>query len=488
MVPCVASWHVAAWCRYDADWVMGHTAGVRCVSVLPQSPVAASVGYDSTVRLWDLDRMLPLAASAPLGDTLRAVAGDWDFLAVGGTDCVVRVWPLAIGCPHFFDIDGLWDAAGALDCQAVEEEDPEQSGCRDQLKGSSSLPLGSPPYGKPPGSRALCSAPAVCSPAVPALLAAHSGPVSCLAVRHGAASAPRLFSGSWDRTVVCWDVGSAMVCPERVTVRGRERLRRVAAPRGSSDLVLAQYHHQDWVWSVAARRGHLFSTAGSAQYSWDAETGALLRVREGVHQGKALAVEASMAGHYVFTAGEDGLVQMFDERLKGRERRREGGEGVGAGGGSGGGERGKREEPVTSWLAHSAPVNSLAFEDPWLVSASSDGCCGVMDVGKTMRADRRHAKVAFPAVTGLAGGVRGSVTFEPLRRLGGAHASILSVDMGHERVVCGNTDSNIRVMDFRRAQGSSTEKEARQGHGHGKKGEGGSRRNRERRRGQQEVW
>ena len=40
---------------------------------------------------------------------------------------------------------------------------------------------------------------------------------------------------------------------------------------------------------------------------------------------------------------------------------------------------------VASWVPHSYPVYSLAFEDPWLVSASGDGKLAMMDVRKLLK-------------------------------------------------------------------------------------------------------
>jgi len=241
----------------------------------------------------------------------------------------------------------------------------------------------------------------------------------------------------------------------------------VGPPGSPRRLVLAQYHHQDWVWSVAARRGTLFTTAGSAQYSWDAETGRAAAAEGGGARGEGrLAVEASVAGHYVFTAGRTGLFRC-SMRGSGREKRRRGRRGWGEAGGGGGQARGAGD--VVAGPRRAGEL--AASRTPGWCRPRGTGCCGVMDVGRTMRADRRTPGWRSRAPWRGAGAGGAGPCWSPVV-LGGAHASILSVDMGHhERVVCGKI-YNIRVLDFQRAQGAGPEKEARQG-GRGRKGEGG---------------
>jgi hypothetical protein len=43
------------------------------------------------------------------------------------------------------------------------------------------------------------------------------------------------------------------------------------------------------------------------------------------------------------------------------------------------------DKPVASWVPHSCPVYLLAFEDPWLFSASGDGKLAMMDVRKLLK-------------------------------------------------------------------------------------------------------
>jgi hypothetical protein len=43
------------------------------------------------------------------------------------------------------------------------------------------------------------------------------------------------------------------------------------------------------------------------------------------------------------------------------------------------------DKPVASWVPHSCPVYSLAFEDPWLVVSSRNGQFALMDVKKLLK-------------------------------------------------------------------------------------------------------
>lgn len=58
---------------FKADLLHGHTAPARCVKILPGSNLVASGGYDRSMRLWDLDTGMPLAATAPLDDTVSGL-------------------------------------------------------------------------------------------------------------------------------------------------------------------------------------------------------------------------------------------------------------------------------------------------------------------------------------------------------------------------------------------------------------------------------
>ena len=154
--------------------------------------------------------------------------------------------------------------------------------------------------------------------------------------------------------------------------------------------------HRDWVWGIhCSQRGAahlLFSAAGKEVVSWDVEAGRAVRIREGLHGGKARAVQASVCGRFLFSGGADGLVHMMDERV-GCMRGSEGG----------------REGVVATWRPGSGgEINSLAFEDPWLVSAGADGVVALMDVRGAARDWKRRNG------TGVSGGCRGRHCVRPL--------------------------------------------------------------------------
>lgn len=354
--------------RYTTDMLHGHTAAVRAVRLLPAANLICTGGYDQVVRLWNLEEGLPVACSRSLGETIRAIAVDMTMLVVAGTASVVRVWRSTLGCPHLFDVGGLWNPS--------------------------------------PGRGAEFG------------LQGHTGPVTCLGLDEF-----HIYSGSWDMSVKVWS---------RTTLKCLHNLR-----------------HMDWVWSLVVRGGRVLSTAGSDVYRWDAETGRQLRVRTGVHSGQAYAVEGTRSGHIVFTGGEDGGVRMFDDRISRRKiSREELGEDCGAAGLPG------LREAVASWTPHSSAVYSLAFDDPWLVSASGDGSLAMMDVRQIM-------KRATGASKNSAGGnskwrrsgqylvSREGETHQ--RRLAGFHHIAYSVDLGSDRVVSGGEEKIVRIWDFSQA-------------------------------------
>jgi hypothetical protein len=68
----------------------------------------------------------------------------------------------------------------------------------------------------------------------------------------------------------------------------------------------------------------------------------------------------------------DGAIHMFEDRSPRRDISHSGDVVI-------------NDKPVASWVPHSCPVYSLAFEDPWLVSASRDGKLAMMDVRKLLK-------------------------------------------------------------------------------------------------------
>eukprot|EP00850_Spirogloea_muscicola_P007579 SM000038S14392 [mRNA] locus=s38:746019:747834:- [translate_table: standard] len=342
--------------RFRQDMLHGHTAAVRCLRMLPQANLAFTSGYDSTVRVWELAEGIPLAASRPLGETVRAVAADSTLLAVGATDAVIRVWRAATDCAHLFDVAGSRPSRSGEKVEGTEEE-----------------------------------------------LYGHTGPVSCLGL-----GSTCLFSGSWDMTARAWS-------------------------RTSLEVVRS-YNHRDWLWALAPRGARLLSTAGTDAYSWDVETGRLLRMRKGLHQGQAYAVEGSRAGHFVFTGGEDGVVHMFDERLPDRPGRAASDLAAAA-----------AKAAVRLWRPHTSAINALAFDDPWLVTASSDGTCAMLNVRHAMHG-ASSAKSKGPWEPCMA-----RQNEQVQRKLGSFQRSVYAVDIKGDKVISGGEDNYVRVFDFGQA-------------------------------------
>lgn len=133
--------------RFSIDALRGHTEAVRSVCLLQSAKLVFTGGYDSVIRIWDMVEGLALAASQPLGCTIRAIAVDSELLIAGGTDAFIQCWKVIDGNPHLFDI------AGSSMNHNFEFR-----------------------------------------------LWGHHGPITCLGLDSG-----RIYSGSWDMTVRVWD-------------------------------------------------------------------------------------------------------------------------------------------------------------------------------------------------------------------------------------------------------------------------------------------
>lgn len=236
------------------------------------------------------------------------------------------------------------------------------------------------------------------------LLRGHTGPITCLAV-----DSINVYSGSWDMSVRVWERNSFQ-CVHIV-------------------------RHADWVWSVVAKGRRIHSTAGSDAYTWDLETGELLRVRVGVHTGQVYAVAASQSGHFVFTGGEDGAVRMFDDRVSWRKNNKAETSSSPVGQGA-----------VAAWIPHAGPVYSLAYEDPWLVSASGDGLLAMMNVRQVIKRATANVRAGQRILQTVVS--KGETAH---RMLSGFNQSAYSVDIGADRVVSGGEERTVRIWDFSQA-------------------------------------
>lgn len=328
--------------RYSMDVLYGHTEAVRTVFLLASAKLIFTSGYDTVVRMWNMESGLSVASSKPLGCTIRAVAADTRLLVAGGTDGFIHCWRAVEGLPHLFEL----------------RSSQQNKNTEVRLWG-------------------------------------HDGPVTSLAL-----DLTRIYSGSWDTTVRVWDRHS-MKCT--VVLR-----------------------HSDWVWGLVPHDTTVVSTSGSNVYVWDTNSGNLATVVLNAHVGNTYALARSHTGDFIFTGGEDGSIHMYEivdgsyvtEALH-----------------------------VATWDPHSGPVYSLAFEFPWLVSASSDGKLALIDVRKLLRRSKRAiGKRATKAK------YSGEVNVEPPQRmLHGFKSNLFSVGIGADRIVCGGEEGVVRIWNFTEA-------------------------------------
>lgn len=132
--------------RFCIDVLHGHTEAVRCVFLLQTAKLIFTGGYDSAVRMWDMEEGLSVGVSRSLGCTIRAITADSELLVAAGTGDFLQCWRAIEGHPHLFDIAA-------------------------SLNHNSNFRL----WG-------------------------HEGPVTCLAL-----DSTRIYSGSWDTSVRIWD-------------------------------------------------------------------------------------------------------------------------------------------------------------------------------------------------------------------------------------------------------------------------------------------
>ncbi|KAK4407515.1 F-box/WD-40 repeat-containing protein [Sesamum angolense] len=135
-------------------------------------------------------------------------------------------------------------------------------------------------------------------------------------------------------------------------------------------------------------------------YIWDTDSGTQLAVTNSAHVGNTYALARSHTGKLLFTGGENGSIHMFEitRNVKCNMRR------------------------IATWIPHTGPVYSLAFEFPWLVSASSDGKISLIDVRKLLKTSRHSST-----------------------------QNTFKVAIGFDRIVCGGEEGVIRIWNFSQA-------------------------------------
>jgi WD40 repeat protein len=327
--------------RYSLDAMYGHTEAVRTVFLLASAKLIFTSGYDSVVRMWNMEAGLSIASSPPLGCTVRAVAADTKLLVAGVTDGFIHGWRAVEGLQYLFDLRGS------------QSQNTEFR------------------------------------------LWEHEGPITSLAL-----DLTRMYSGSWDMTVRVWD---------RFSLKCLKVLR-----------------HSDWVWGLVPHDTTVASTSGPDIYVWDSSSGNLMTIIRNAHVGHSYALARSHTGNFLFTGGEDGAIHMFEIASHCAET---------------------AVFKVATWIPHSGPVHSLAFEFPWLVSASSDGKLSLIDVRKLLKTNRSASGTRVSRAKHVS---RNSV--EPPQRMLHVHGkNLFSVDIGADRIVCGGEDGTVRMWNFSQA-------------------------------------
>jgi RNA polymerase sigma factor (sigma-70 family) len=97
--PTVRVWDVATGREEGAAPVAGHTGWVQAVAVLPGGKTAVSAGSDGAVIVWDVARGRELRRMEGHKERVHclAVAPDCKTIATGGRDKMVRLWDVATG-------------------------------------------------------------------------------------------------------------------------------------------------------------------------------------------------------------------------------------------------------------------------------------------------------------------------------------------------------------------------------------------------------
>lgn len=327
--------------RYSTDVLYGHTEAVRTVFLLASAKLIFTSGYDTVVRMWNMEEGLSIASSRPLGCTIRAVAADTKLLVAGGTDGFIHGWKAVDQLQHLFDLKGSQSHSSEF------------------------------------------------------RLWEHEGPITSLSL-----DLTRMYSGSWDMTVRVWD---------RFSLKCLKVLR-----------------HNDWVWGLVPHDTTIASASGSDVYVWDSSSGILMTIIHNAHVGNTYSLARSHTGNFLFTGGEDGTIHMFEITTHCAET---------------------TVFQVATWIPHSGSVHALAFEFPWLVSASSDGKMSLIDVRKLLRTKNSASSKHISRGKHVD---KNSVE-PPQRMLHGYGSNLFAVDIGFDRIVCGGEEGVVRIWNFSQA-------------------------------------
>ncbi|KAK4441374.1 F-box/WD-40 repeat-containing protein [Sesamum alatum] len=256
---------------------------------------------------------------------------------------------------------------------------------------------------------------------------ASSRPLGCT-IRAVAADSRLLVAGGTDGFIHGWKVEDGN--PHLFDLRASQNQNmefRVWEHEGpitclALDLVLV---HNDWVWSLVPHDTTIGSTAGSGVYIWETNTGNQLAYNSSAHVGNAYSLARSHTGKLLFTGGEDGSVHMFEITRNNKCNMRK----------------------IATWIPHNGSVYSLAFEFPWLVSASSDGKISLIDVRELLKT-KRHSSSGNSSK----GNYLDQKNVEPPQRmLHGFGCNLFSIGIGSDRIVCGGEEGVVRIWNFSQA-------------------------------------
>ncbi|WVZ71742.1 hypothetical protein U9M48_020288, partial [Paspalum notatum var. saurae] len=206
------------------------------------------------------------------------------------------------------------------------------------------------------------------------------------------------FSGSWDMTVRVWD-RAQMECVRKLM-------------------------HADWVWDLALRGNTVASTAGSDAYVWDIRNGELTSLISNAHVGCVYSLARTHLADVLFTGGEDGAIRLFNVSVVSDD---------------------EDIKPVATWVPHSGPPHSLAFEYPWLVSASSDGRIALIDLRKLLT-PKKSSKGPLSIKSFDASAIEA-----PQMMLHGFRCDLFSITIGADRIVCAGEHGAVRIWNFSEA-------------------------------------
>lgn len=103
--------------------VAGHTDGVTGGVISDDNRLAATLAYDTTARLWDMDTGACLGVMPHGGAVVRAVfAADSSMLLTAAADHSAIMWDIEPGCnPRFLHILRVGVFCFGLACLLAEE-------------------------------------------------------------------------------------------------------------------------------------------------------------------------------------------------------------------------------------------------------------------------------------------------------------------------------------------------------------------------------